>query len=105
MARWKIDYWENAQGNSPVEKWLDKLTKDQFKAVYKLIEMLEEAGTDLKMPHSFPLKDGLFELRDYRYGFRIYYCFEGNRLIILLASGDKKSQEKDISTARRRMND
>lgn len=105
MARWKIDYWENDQGNSPVEKWLDKLTKDQFKAIYKLLEMLEEAGTDLKMPHSFPLKDGLFELREHRYGYRIYYCFQGNRLIILLASGDKKSQERDISTARRRLKD
>ena len=105
MARWKVDYWENAQGNSPVEKWLDKLTKDQFKAVYKLIEMLEEAGTDLKMPHSFPLGSGLFELRDSKYGYRIYYCFQGDRLIILLASGNKKSQERDISTARRRLRD
>ena len=60
MSKWKIDYWENAQGNSPVEKWLDKLTKDQFKAVYKLIEMLEDAGVDLKMPYSSPLgKDSL----------------------------------------------
>ena len=105
MSKWKIDYWENSQGNSPVEKWLDKLTKDQFKAVYKLIEMLEDAGIDLKMPYSSPLGQGLFELRDRHYGYRIYYCFQGNRMIILLATGDKKSQKRDIVTARKRLLD
>lgn len=103
MKRWHIEYWVNSQGNSPLEKWFDKLTKEQLKAVYKLIEMLQIAGKSLKMPHSKALGDGLFELREPRFGYRIYYCFKNDQLIILLASGDKKSQQKDIDTAYKRL--
>jgi putative addiction module killer protein len=103
MGNWKIDYWEGEQGKKPVEKWLDKLTKDQLKAVAKVVKMLEIAGNDLKMPFSFPLGNGLFELRDKKYGYRIYYCFSGGRLILLLAAGDKSSQQKDIKIARERL--
>ncbi|MBP6870248.1 hypothetical protein KBC04_05170 [Candidatus Babeliales bacterium] len=45
----------------------------------------------------------MFELRERHYGSRIYYGFCGNRLIILVAAGDKTSQEKDIKIARQRL--
>ena len=103
MGIWTIDYWTTASGKSPVEKWLDKLTKDQLKSVAKEIELLGEIGNDLKLPHSRPLNEGLFELRERRYGYRIYYYFKDKNLIILLAAGDKDTQEKDIKIARQRM--
>jgi putative addiction module killer protein len=43
---------------------------------------------------------GLFELRERRFGLRIYYGFKGEFVVIVLAAGDKKSQEKDITAAR-----
>ena len=49
------------------------------------------------------LSNGLFELRERRFGYRIYYCFGPHNTIILLAAGDKQSQEKDIKTARERL--
>lgn len=103
MKTWQIRYWTTATGKSPVEKWLDKLTIDQLKSVAKEMVMLQKAGNELKMPHSRALGDGLFELRERRYGFRIYYCFRGECVIIFLASGDKKSQENDIRTAYERL--
>lgn len=103
MSKWQIEYWEGPQGKSPVEKWLDKLTKDQLKSVAKEVKMLEEIGNELKLPHSRALGDGLFELRERRYGYRIYYGFHGEQLIILLAAGDKSSQERDIKVARDRL--
>ncbi len=103
MKEWQIEYWEETQGKSPVEKWLDKLTKDQLKAVAEELMLLEKAGNELKLPHSRSLGDGLFELRERRYGNRIYYAFHGKRLIILIAAGDKKSQKRDIKIARERL--
>ncbi len=101
MGRWKVEYWAAGRGTNPIEKWLDKLTKEQLKSVAKEITMLEQVGNELKLPHSRALGKGIFELRERRFGFRIYYGFRGEFFIILLAAGDKKSQEKDIATARK----
>lgn len=47
------------------------------------------------------LGDGLWELKiDFGPGYRLYYTIEDGRLVILLAGGDKSSQERDIAAAR-----
>lgn len=103
MKQWQIEYWNDRRGKNPIEKWLDKLTSEQLKSVAKEIRMLELLGNKLKLPHSKSLGKGLFELRERRFGYRVYYCFEQESIVILLAAGDKKSQEKDIKVARERM--
>ena len=103
MKQWRIECWDPKKGKNPIEKWLDKLTKEQLKSVSKEIIMLEDAGNELKLPHSRALGKGLFELRERRYGYRVYYGFRGEYMIILLAAGDKKSQENDIKVARERL--
>lgn len=65
--------------------------------------MLGRLGNELKLPHSKSLGKGLFELRERRYGYRVYYCFYGKAIVILLAAGDKKSQNNDIKVARERL--
>ena len=46
------------------------------------------------------LTDGVSELKiDFGPGYRVYYTHKGNRLVLLLAGGDKSTQQKDITTA------
>ncbi len=78
MGSWIIRYWANESGKSPIDKWLDKLTKEQLNAVAEELSKLEELGNELKLPHSRALGKGLFELRERQFGYRLYYCFKGN---------------------------
>ena len=103
MEKWEIGYWEDSSGKKVVERWLDSLTKEQLKSITKKIRFLEKVGNTLKLPHSRPLGKGLFELRELQFGLRIYYCFCGNKIIILLEAGDKKSQKNDMKIARGRL--
>lgn len=46
------------------------------------------------------LTDGVCELKiDFGPGYRVYYTERGGEVIILLAGGDKSSQQKDIKAA------
>ncbi len=46
------------------------------------------------------LTDGVSELKiDFGPGYRVYYAQRGERLLLLLAGGDKSTQQKDIAVA------
>ena len=46
------------------------------------------------------LNGGVSELKiDFGPGYRVYYTQRGNRLLLLLAGGDKSTQQKDIELA------
>lgn len=47
-----------------------------------------------------PVGEGVSELRiDYGPGYRVYFVQHGQALVVLLAGGDKRTQDSDIRTA------
>ncbi len=78
-------------------KWLDGLRDLRARArVQVRIQRLATGNPgDVK-----PIGEGVSELRiDYGPGYRVYFTKRGDRLIILLAGGDKATQSRDIANA------
>ena len=79
-------------------RWIVGLADDRARArievrIYRL--SLGNAG-DVK-----PIGEGVSELRiDYGPGYRVYLTRRGKALVILLCGGDKRTQNKDIATAK-----
>jgi len=80
-------------------RWLDEIKDLRGRArILARIERLAAGNPgDVK-----PVGEGVSEMRiDYGPGYRVYYIRQRQKLIILLAGGDKSSQAKDIKTALR----
>jgi putative addiction module killer protein len=78
-------------------QWLDELRDIRARArIQARIERLAAGNPgDVK-----PVGDGVSELRiDYGPGYRVYFTRRGNEVVILLAGGDKSTQDTDIKIA------
>ena len=78
-------------------RWFSKLQDHRAKARIEIrIDRLSLGlAGDVK-----PVGEGLSELRiDYGPGYRIYFVRQGHTVVVLLAGGDKGSQDRDIATA------
>ena len=88
-------------GKCPFRDWLEKLDDKRAKARIdaRLVSIRLGNFGDAK-----PIVGGkgVKELRvNYGPGYRIYFAFEGNRLVVLLIGGDKSSQDSDVRKAKR----
>ncbi|MCK9608006.1 MAG: type II toxin-antitoxin system RelE/ParE family toxin [Methylomonas sp.] len=78
-------------------RWLDNLRDIRARArVLARVERLAAGNPgDVKS-----VGEGVSEMRiDYGPGYRVYFTRRGNEIVILLAGGDKSTQDADIKTA------
>ena len=59
----EIEFYKTKDGKEPVVDFLDSLDDKMAAKLVGLMEVLEEKGTELRMPYSEYLDDGIFELR------------------------------------------
>lgn len=94
----ELRIYEQESGKRPFEDWLFGL-KDKS-IISRIVARLNRVAYgnlgDVKN-----LGEGLNELRlAFSSGYRVYFSFEGNTIIVLICGGDKSSQSRDIKQAR-----
>ncbi|CAN2227729.1 hypothetical protein MCEMRE191_01385 [Candidatus Nanopelagicaceae bacterium] len=134
-AKWTVEFYEDAQGRRPVEKWIDGLSDQKSEAVVvALQEVLEVNGMNLAASAWLKsLGKGLYEFRIrhsaseiqamYKVAnkglvggaeailLRMFVAFERKKLIVLLGAYDKGKNDKQgfqqaqIEIARKRLRD
>ena len=85
-------------GHNPFREWLHSLRDQQARARIRVRLNRVRLGNlgDCK-----PVGEGVLELRmDFGPGYRVYIGQHGEILVILLCGGDKRTQTRDITTAK-----
>lgn len=90
--------------NETVKQFIDSLELDSKKQVVKNLELLEEYGYKIGLPHSKSLGNGLFELRCIGSGVRFIYIFNNGKVVILNGFTKKtnKIARKAMDVAKKR---
>jgi len=90
--------YQAEDGLEPVTDWLQSLRDKQAQAKIRIRLKRLEAGI---FGDCEPVGDGVLELREHLgAGYRVYFGRHGQRIVILLCGGTKKTQSTDIKTAK-----
>jgi phage-related protein len=105
---WVVDFYEDEEGNAPVEEYLEGLTVQQRVKVLALIKQLEQHGPTLPFPYSSQVEGKLRELRT-KFGktrLRVLYFGDANQVFQLLhglIKDTEKLEQSDIDKGKERM--
>ena len=110
MANWAVENYRDTRGRIPLDDFLTTLQPKDYARVLRAIELLEDYGPMLRMPHACHLQGKVWELRiDGRpNSYRVLYAAAPGRRFVLLHIFAKKSKEtpaREIDTAQRRLAD
>lgn len=80
------------------QDWLRRLKDDKARArIANRIRRMELGNPG----DTRQLGGGLMEMKiDYGPGYRVYFAYQGDSVVILLYGGDKRTQRRDIEKAR-----
>ncbi len=95
----EVEYYEKSDGTYPAEEFiLSQDIKMQTK-LFRLLELLELKGNELREPYSKFLSDGIFEIRAIQGNniTRVLYFFVIGKKIILTNGFVKKTQKTQES--------
>jgi putative addiction module killer protein len=93
-----IEIYKDKYGNEPFIEWFSSI-RDRNTRV-RIITRLERIEIGNFGDHR-SIGEGICELRlHFEAGYRIYYGRIGGEIVLLLAGGDKSTQEHDIQIAR-----
>lgn len=92
----KVVYYETSSGQKPLAKWLQKRDRPMRIAILGRIDDVAEGDFG---DHRY-LQDGVWELRNRRPAWRVYFGVDGDQVVVLLAGSMKGDQNKAIDRAK-----
>jgi putative addiction module killer protein len=94
----ELRVYESSPGTAPFDDWLEGLRDAKGRGVIEVrIDRLETGN----FGDCEPVGEGVLELRiDFGPGYRVYFAEDGPKVVLLLIGGNKKTQTKDIKTAK-----
>ena len=100
---YELEYYVTENGTKPFKEWLDAMKDVNARARVRIRLDHIRLGN---LGDNRSVGGGVQELRiNYGPGYRVYFAHEGNRIILLLLGGDKKTQRKDIMKAKSFLSD
>lgn len=102
----EVEYYEKSDGTYPAEEFILAQDIKMQAKLFRLLELLELKGNELREPYSKLLSDGIFEVRAAQGNniTRVLYFFVVGRKIILTNGFVKKTQktpESEIALAKK----
>lgn len=100
---YEIQIYSTSEGKEPFHDWLKSLKDiDTQSLVFQRLQRVRLGNFgDCKS-----IGEGLWEFRiHHKTGIRVYYARTGRYLILIIGGGDKRSQESDITKARKYLED
>ncbi|MCL1903477.1 MAG: type II toxin-antitoxin system RelE/ParE family toxin [Oscillospiraceae bacterium] len=102
----EVEYYDKPDGTYPAEEFILAQDVKMRAKLFKLLELLELKGNELREPYSKFLDDGIFEIRAIQGTniTRVLYFFVVGRKIILTHGFVKKTQktpQSEIETAKK----
>lgn len=94
----QIELLKTPEGKEPFKIWLEK---QEIHVQLKILSFIKRVSLGGSKKNIKALSEGLFEIKvDYGPGFRIYFGYLGDKMIILLG-GNKGSQKRDIANSKK----
>lgn len=100
---YEINIYATENGNEPFREWLNSLKDSDTQAlIFQRLQRIKLGNFgDCKA-----IEEGLWEFRiHHKAGIRIYYARVGQRLLLIVGGGDKRSQQRDITKAKKYLED
>ena len=104
--RWSVAFYVDRRGHSPVTDYLAVVPPRDRAKIARYLQLLQEFGPGLSMPHARHIEGRLWELRPDAH--RLFYVLWSERRCIVLHAYRKKGQKaprREIEQALRRLDD
>lgn len=91
----QVEYYEKSDGTYPAEEFILSQDEKMQAKLFRLLDLLELKGNELREPFSKPLSDGIFEIRASQGNniTRVLYFFVVGKKVILTNGFVKKTQK------------
>ena len=94
-AEYQVIFFETDNGECPTEAYINSLNNKLSAKIYRILDMIEKNGPELREPYSKHLDDGIFEIRarQAKNLARVLYFFYAGKCVMATHGFTKKTQK------------